>query len=162
MKIYLNGQLWYEESGKTGMIPTATQFVLGCTHTFDYNYDGKVADLRIWNTALSPEQVLENMNEQLEDRFWRYMPFRGNTLQKLEALLQDSQALRVYSDDPFDPDAIARVRLGTYQKAVVMKYIDNLLSWGDPCSRRIPGSQLHRRRRSTCWPTTCSGHARKV
>jgi hypothetical protein len=131
MKIYLNGQLWYMESGKTRSIPAATQVVFGCDRSLTYSYDGKVAELRIWNIALSPEQVLENVNGQPEDRFWRYLPFRGNTLQKLEALLQDSQAIRAYNDDPFDPDAIARVRLGTYQKNVVMRYIDNLLSWGD-------------------------------
>ncbi|HZR42457.1 MAG TPA: hypothetical protein VFB12_20210 [Ktedonobacteraceae bacterium] len=46
-------------------------------------------------------------------------------------ILQDNQAIAAYNDDPFDPYAIAQIRIGAYQKAVVMKYIDNLLSWGD-------------------------------
>ena len=39
------------------------------------------------------------------------------------------EAFRDYQDDPFNPHAIARLRLNTYQKAIVMKYIDNLLDW---------------------------------
>lgn len=32
---------------------------------------------------------------------------------------------------PFDPHAIARLRIGAYEKATVMQFIDNLLDWGD-------------------------------
>ncbi|MBK9227458.1 MAG: hypothetical protein IPL67_10500 [Ignavibacteria bacterium] len=32
---------------------------------------------------------------------------------------------------PFKPDAVARFRPVAYQKAVIMKYIDNLIEWGD-------------------------------
>ena len=32
---------------------------------------------------------------------------------------------------PFDPHLIARNRITPYQKTVVMKYIDNLIAWGD-------------------------------
>ncbi len=35
------------------------------------------------------------------------------------------------SKNPFQPHRIARLRLGAYQKTVVMKYIDNLIAWGD-------------------------------
>ena len=33
--------------------------------------------------------------------------------------------------DPFNSFAIARLRILAFQKAVVMKYVDNLLDWGD-------------------------------
>ncbi|MFZ5479066.1 MAG: neuraminidase-like domain-containing protein [Myxococcota bacterium] len=36
-----------------------------------------------------------------------------------------------WMDDPFDPHLIARMRPGTYQKAVAMRYIDTLIAWGD-------------------------------
>ncbi|MGC9515412.1 hypothetical protein [Methanocrinis sp.] len=65
------------------------------------------------------------------DRHWRYLPFRDQGLDKLSELLTDSEALSAYREDPFDPHAIAALRLNAYQKAVVMKYIDNLLDWGD-------------------------------
>src|SRR4029450_9026271 len=32
---------------------------------------------------------------------------------------------------PFDPHLIARMRPVAYQKAVVMKYLDNILAWAD-------------------------------
>lgn len=65
------------------------------------------------------------------DRYWRYLPFRGRSAKSMEALLTQSEALTAYREDPFDPHAIAALRMTTYQKAVVMKYIDNLLDWGD-------------------------------
>ncbi|MGI5413969.1 neuraminidase-like domain-containing protein [Streptomyces chartreusis] len=65
------------------------------------------------------------------DRAWRYREFRGRTPESLRKTLTDPEALAAYRDDPFNPHAIARLRLGAYQKAVVMKYIDNLLDWGD-------------------------------
>ncbi|GLV55921.1 hypothetical protein KDH_27650 [Dictyobacter sp. S3.2.2.5] len=131
MKIYLNGQLWHAETGKTRPLIPVSKVVVGQDIPDNALYDGKIAELRIWNYALSPEEALLNAGDQSADRFWRYLPFRDNSQQKLEALLQDSQALMAYNDDPFDPDAIAQLRLGAYQKAVVMKYIDNLLDWGD-------------------------------
>ena len=36
-----------------------------------------------------------------------------------------------YEKNPFDPDAIARLRPSAYQKAVVMKYLEMLIAWGD-------------------------------
>ena len=33
--------------------------------------------------------------------------------------------------DPFNPHLLARLRPGTYQKVTVMKYVENLIAWGD-------------------------------
>jgi hypothetical protein len=38
--------------------------------------------------------------------------------------------------NPFNPHAIARLRTTAYQKAVVIKYIENLIAWGDQLFRR--------------------------
>lgn len=65
------------------------------------------------------------------DRYWQYQPFRNLDLESLAAILSNEEALAEYRDDPFDPHAIARLRINAYQKAIVMKYIDNLLDWGD-------------------------------
>lgn len=65
------------------------------------------------------------------DRVWRYREFRGRTPETLRQMLTDDCALEAYRRDPFNPHAIARLRLSAYQKAIVMKYIDNLLDWGD-------------------------------
>jgi hypothetical protein len=37
---------------------------------------------------------------------------------------------------PFQPHALARLRLSAYMKNVVMEYIDNLIAWGDQLFRR--------------------------
>ncbi len=40
-------------------------------------------------------------------------------------------AISEWRDKPFRPDAVARFRPVAYQKALLMKYIDNLTEWGD-------------------------------
>lgn len=65
------------------------------------------------------------------DRNWQYLEFRDIDAQKLRDQLNDKQAIEVYKKDPFNPHAIARLRMSAYQKSIVMKYIDNLLDWGD-------------------------------
>jgi Tc toxin complex TcA C-terminal TcB-binding domain/Neuraminidase-like domain/Salmonella virulence plasmid 28.1kDa A protein len=68
------------------------------------------------------------------DRVWRFFEFRGikdNKPDFLRRMITDPDALNAYRKDPFNPHAIARLRLSAYQKAVVMKYIDNLIDWGD-------------------------------
>jgi hypothetical protein len=66
-----------------------------------------------------------------EMRFWQYEPFRNYTLKTLLDNLNSCSQIAVYNDDPFDPQAIARLRIGAFEKTIVMKYIDNLLDWGD-------------------------------
>ncbi|NEO39248.1 MAG: hypothetical protein F6J90_24090 [Moorea sp. SIOASIH] len=81
----------------------------------------------------SPKELVADKptHEGSNDRFWHYLPFRGNILQKLQEYLTNDAAIKDYNDNPFDPHAIARLRIGAYEKAIVMKYIDNLLDWGD-------------------------------
>jgi hypothetical protein len=64
-------------------------------------------------------------------RAWQFEPFRNYTLQTLLQNLTSCAQIAIYNDDPFDPDAIARLRIGAYEKTIMMKYIDNLLDWGD-------------------------------
>lgn len=65
------------------------------------------------------------------DHNWQYREFRNLDIQKLKDILSDSGAIDAYRNDPFSPHAIARLRIGAYQKTIVMHYIDNLLDWGD-------------------------------
>ncbi|WP_304518067.1 neuraminidase-like domain-containing protein [Cecembia rubra] len=65
------------------------------------------------------------------DRNWQYLEFREIDVQTLRDQLNDKTAIEVYKKDPFNPHAIARLRMSAYQKSIVMKYIDNLLDWGD-------------------------------
>jgi hypothetical protein len=76
-------------------------------------------------------------------RFWRFLPFRTTDTPKqidaqlaqlssgtpeAKALLQGLEAIR---NDPFQPHKVARTRQLAYQYYVVMKYLDNLVAWGD-------------------------------
>jgi hypothetical protein len=65
------------------------------------------------------------------NRVWRYRGFRGATVQSLRAALTSDAALEAYRSDPFNPHAIARLRPGAHQKAIVMKYLDNLMDGAD-------------------------------
>ena len=65
------------------------------------------------------------------NRVWRYREFREIDLDSLRAQLTDEGAIGLYERDPFNPHAIARMRLSAYQKTILMKYVDNLLDWGD-------------------------------
>ena len=70
-----------------------------------------------------------------KDRYWRYLPFRefaqAEALADIFTGTHSQEAISEYLEDPLDPHAIARLRVFAYQKAIVMKYIDNLLDWGD-------------------------------
>lgn len=72
------------------------------------------------------------------ERFWKVLPFFNEAaggVQTLEQLLADSAKMDRQvvesASKPFNPHAIARMRIVAYMKSVVMHYIDNLLAWGD-------------------------------
>src|SRR6185436_16564717 len=44
--------------------------------------------------------------------------------------------VRALAVNPFKPHLVARLRISAYMKAVVMRYIDNLIAWGDQLFRR--------------------------
>jgi hypothetical protein len=84
-------------------------------------------------------------------RFWKFLRFRRDgappSLAELLLLLSKPDAestpaelerkrhvLEGYTailDDPFQPHRVARTRVVAYQYSVVMKYLDNLIAWGD-------------------------------
>ncbi len=83
------------------------------------------------------------------ERFWKALMFRGeqpiqniNTLLELLSTAPDSPAqVKLKADviagynailaSPFDPFTVARTRPSAFQWYVVMKYLDNLIAWGD-------------------------------
>ncbi len=80
-------------------------------------------------------------------RYWITKPFFDTTAQnaaaqRAEAILADasdpevSKQITRWRNHPFMPDVIARFRPVAYQKAVVMRYIDALVDWGDQLFRR--------------------------
>jgi peptidoglycan hydrolase-like protein with peptidoglycan-binding domain len=93
-------------------------------------------------------------DDDVPRRFWRTRPFYENASSKpIEELLKlldydgsdpDSQALRAdlehqveeWREHPFEPHLLAELRPVAYQKNVVMKYLDNLIAWGDQLFRQ--------------------------
>lgn len=84
-------------------------------------------------------------------RFWQTRPLhelsRGGALpQRLSDIIAalaagtaDPGLLQQVSEwrsDPFNPFAISRLRLGAFQKMVVMAYLDNLIAWADQLFRQ--------------------------
>jgi hypothetical protein len=83
-------------------------------------------------------------------RYWRTKPFHERlsseyeeqSVKSLESLMAGSPseelmaAVAAWRSNPFRPHAVARLRTTAYQKTVVMKYIDNLIAWGDSLFRR--------------------------
>ncbi len=64
--------------------------------------------------------------------YWQFQPFRMYIWPTLTQMLSDDNpAMAVYNDDPFNPFAIARLRIGAFEKYAVMQYVENLINWGD-------------------------------
>lgn len=80
-------------------------------------------------------------------KFWNFLPFFSNkgvqdsifkAVKKSQIPDQDTllgSLIEDWKNDPFKPHLIARVRLAAYQKSVLMKYLDNLINWGDSLFR---------------------------
>jgi len=83
--------------------------------------------INVSGSSMSPEEI----KKAELDRNWQYLEFREINTQSLRAQLNDKEAIEAYKKDPFNPHAIARLRLSAYQKSIVMKYVDNLIDWGD-------------------------------
>ena len=91
--------------------------------------------------------IFDPTNNSAEDapkKYWRFLPFYENDENgRIEELLETlnhgtpsekkklTQLVEDWRDNPFNPHLIARSRMIAYQKTVVMKYLENLINWGD-------------------------------
>ena len=74
-----------------------------------------------------------------KERFWQFRPFYDefNTLDDLLNTQEElAQQIEKWAAHPFQPHVIARMRITAYMKFTVMKYIENLIAWGDQLFRR--------------------------
>jgi len=91
-----------------------------------------------------------DMSVDPPQRFWKFLRFRQETepefiAEMLRALAEPGTselktrietAITTWRDNPFRPHVVARTRYLAYQINVVMKYLDNLLAWGDSLFRQ--------------------------
>ncbi|NEQ64451.1 MAG: hypothetical protein F6K21_02915 [Symploca sp. SIO2D2] len=128
--IFINGEL--DKSGDSDSFKGDEQVFIGSwkkNTSEHFKFKGQMANICIWDKALTDKQIFDQF---LDQNCWRFLPFRGNELEELKAILTTNEAaIQAYKDNPFDPHAIARLRIGAYEKAVVMRYINNLLDWAD-------------------------------
>ena len=83
--------------------------------------------------------VFNPIADGIEDnRFWMFRPFKEinsrNILDRIFNSLKANEpdaAINEWRNNPFKPHLVARSRPVAYMKWVVMKYIDNILDWGD-------------------------------
>jgi len=111
--------------------------------------NGKFAEAMQWfhsifDPTTSEPADLSNPNA----RYWKFQPFRDEPKINLEEYLRKLQTgtdveksditkkIDEWRENPLKPHIIARGRPIAYMKNVVMKYIENLLAWGDDLFRR--------------------------
>jgi hypothetical protein len=76
--------------------------------------------------------------------YWKFLPFLQTPRQTLADWLKQLNAgdpdlqrqVAEWQDHPFEPHRVARMRLTSYEKYVVMRYLDNLIAWGDQLFER--------------------------
>ena len=100
----------------------------------------KFEEARKWfHYIFDPTRSSADPNEGAE-RFWITKPFRDEVLAgilPIEQLLDPDKnpdlqnQLDYWEKNPFNPHAVARLRLSAYMRTTLMKYIDNLVAWGD-------------------------------
>ncbi|HEX8922100.1 MAG TPA: neuraminidase-like domain-containing protein, partial [Pyrinomonadaceae bacterium] len=96
-----------------------------------------------FHTIFDPSDMSD---EDMPQRYWRTRPFFetshetyqreriDNLLRRLSSGDDDPELtnqIAQWRDNPFNPHLVARTRTTAFQKTVVMKYLDNLLAWGD-------------------------------
>ncbi|RDS83629.1 hypothetical protein DWU98_04675 [Dyella monticola] len=80
--------------------------------------------------------LFNHQTADLGGQFWRFQPFRNHTQQSLVATLTNPVQIALYNSDPYDPYAIAQLRIGAFEKATYCNYIDVLVAWGDSFFQR--------------------------
>src|SRR5690606_25673723 len=90
----------------------------------DCKYYWRIRPFREAAAHVSIEDLLELLHYTGED------PVKIKRAEELRAQID------AWRDDPFRPHLVARMRPTAYMRAVVMKYLDNLIAWGDDLFRQ--------------------------
>jgi hypothetical protein len=81
----------------------------------------------------------DSPSEQPPGRYWKFLPFKESPPERLMDMLLALDAgdpgviqqVEDWRNHPFQPFRLARLRTSAFQKNVFMKYLDNLIAWGD-------------------------------
>jgi hypothetical protein len=109
----------------------------------------RFAEAQRWFHYVFDPTCNDNIKDPLK-RFWKFIAFREKDITQIDELLallskKESDCNEIERDNrskiiagytaimekPFQPHRVARTRHLAYQYYVVMKYLDNLIAWGD-------------------------------
>jgi len=96
------------------------------------------------------DPTCNDMDVDPPQRFWKFLRFRQETstefIGEMMKALSDTEdstlkgrielSIQAWRNKPFQPHVVARGRYLAYQINVVMKYLDNLIAWGDNLFRQ--------------------------
>lgn len=98
--------------------------------TFQTGYDN--ASSQTWQQFVFSPINTEDSTQGEAFSPWNFKPFRNHKIEDIYQILSDDQeAISVYQEDPFNPHAVARLRIGAYEKYTLIQYIENRIAWGD-------------------------------
>ncbi|HLP37239.1 neuraminidase-like domain-containing protein [Lacibacter sp.] len=75
-------------------------------------------------------QETDYINQRIDSLLYATANLSNPTIKELEFAIEE------WRNKPYRPDVVARFRPVAYQKALLMKYIDNLTEWGDHLFRQ--------------------------
>lgn len=101
---------------------------------FHYIFDPTTNDGQFWRfLAFRKEKDIKQIDELLRLVSKPDSELDDDEQRQKDLILSGYETLR---KNPFQPDAVARTRFLAYQYCVVMKYLDNLIAWGDSLFRQ--------------------------
>ncbi|MFP3015962.1 MAG: kelch repeat-containing protein [Wolbachia sp.] len=88
------------------------------------NQEQEFAKARKWY-----QYILNPTNDN--NQTWQFLPFTKHNTESVANALKNTQTIQELEIDPFDPYVIAKQRATAFEKYVIIRYIDNLIDWGD-------------------------------
>ncbi|MEZ4847675.1 MAG: neuraminidase-like domain-containing protein [Bacteroidia bacterium] len=136
--LQVESEIHLDFKGSTGLYFRELFFHIPFLVADHLNAEGKYKDADWWYRKIfDPTAPKDVYATKPGDKNWRFLEFRGQDLPKYSKDLTDGAFLTIYRNDPFNPHAIARNRISAYQKAIILKYVDNLLDWADSLFRKF-------------------------
>ena len=97
--------------------------------------------------------ALPKAGETEISRYWKFKPFKTMPAETIEAWFRnlgpngnpdvENAIIAQWRETPFDPHLVASSRPLTYMKHVVIKYVENLIEWGDSLFRQFTRESVY-------------------
>ncbi|CAN5241687.1 hypothetical protein BH23BAC2_BH23BAC2_15780 [soil metagenome] len=108
--------------------------------------NGKYAEAMRWfHYIFDPTTDEKPVEGMVNQRLWKVLPFRTTESTRIEEWFRElsktgdptkEDQIAEWRANPFNPHLVAENRHSAYMNNVVMKYVENLISWGDQLFRR--------------------------